>query len=88
MTVKEKIELKLNEAFKPEMLEVIDESHKHAGHVGARPEGETHFHVNMKASALNGQSRVNCQRMVYKALSDELAGPIHALSLGVQGTDS
>ncbi|MDA9771422.1 BolA family transcriptional regulator [Emcibacteraceae bacterium] len=88
MTVKEKIELKLSEAFNPEFLEVIDESHKHAGHVGARPEGETHFHVNMKASALNGHSRVNRQRMVYKALSEELAGPVHALSLGVEGTDA
>ena len=88
MTVKEKIELKLKEAFKPELLEVIDESHKHMGHVGARPEGETHFHVNMKASVLNGQSRVNSQRMVYRALRDELAGPIHALSLGVEGTEA
>lgn len=87
MTVKENIELKLNEAIKPEELEVVDESHKHAGHSGARPEGETHFHVNMIASALNGQNRVARQRMVYKILADEIAGPVHALSLNIKGTE-
>ncbi|MCC3860301.1 BolA family protein [Pseudemcibacter aquimaris] len=87
MSVKETIEAKINDQIKPEQLEVIDESHKHAGHAGARPEGETHFHINMTASALNGQSRVNRQRMIYKVLADELAGPIHALSLDVKGTE-
>lgn len=87
MTVKEIIELKINDALKSDMLEVIDESHKHAGHVGARPEGETHFHINMISSAFNGQSRVASQRMIYKILADELAGPVHALSLNVKGTE-
>lgn len=87
MTVKENVELKVNNSIKPEFLEVIDESHKHAGHVGARPEGETHFHINMTASALNGKSRVERQRLIYKILADELEGPIHALSLSLKGTD-
>lgn len=87
MSVKETIEAKLNDQIKPEQMEVIDESHKHAGHAGARPEGETHFHINMTASALNGQNRVNRQRMIYKILADELAGPVHALSLNLKGTD-
>ncbi len=87
MSVKEIIESKVNEALNPELLEVIDESHKHAGHVGARPEGETHFHINMTASMLNGKNRVERQRMIYKILSDELAGPIHALSLSLKGTN-
>lgn len=87
MTVKENIEKKVNAALSPEFLEVIDESHKHAGHVGARPEGETHFHINMTASALNGQNRVARQRTIYKVLSDELAGPVHALSLTLKGTE-
>ena len=87
MTVKENIEKKVNEALSPEFLEVIDESHKHAGHVGARPEGETHFHINMTASALNDQNRVARQRTIYKILSEELAGPVHALSLTLKGTN-
>jgi len=81
MSVKATIETKLTDAFAPQMLEVIDESHKHKGHVGARPEGETHFHVNMTAVQFDGQGRVARQRMVYKALDAELAGPVHALSL-------
>ncbi len=87
MTVKENIELKVNDALNPEFLEVIDESHKHAGHIGARPEGETHFHINMTASVLNGKNRVARQRLIYKIISDELEGPIHALSLTLKGTD-
>jgi BolA family transcriptional regulator, general stress-responsive regulator len=87
MTVKENIELKLNNAIKSELLEVIDESHKHAGHMGARPEGETHFHVNITAKEFNGQSLVARQRTIYKILADDLAGPVHALSLSVKGTD-
>jgi len=87
MTVKENIELKVNKAINPDFLEVIDESHKHAGHAGARPEGETHFHINMTASELNDKSRVERQRMIYRILADELAGPVHALSLSLKGTE-
>lgn len=87
MTVKENIELKMNKAIKTELLEVIDESHKHAGHVGARPEGETHFHINLTSSDLNGKNRVDRQRIVYRILADELAGPVHALSLTLKGTE-
>lgn len=87
MTVKENIELKVNKSINPEFLEVIDESHKHAGHAGARPEGETHFHINMTASELNGKNRVERQRLIYHILKEELAGPIHALSLSLKGTD-
>jgi len=81
MTVAQTITEKLTEGFAPSKLEVIDESHKHAGHVGARPEGETHFHVVLQSAKFSGQNRVSRQRMVYKALSDELAGPVHALSM-------
>ena len=87
MTVKENIESKMNKAIKAEFLEVIDESHKHAGHVGARPEGETHFHINMTADEFNGTTRVARQRRVYKILAGELAGPVHALSLSLKGTE-
>jgi len=81
MSVAETIEHKLREAFAPSELKVIDESHLHAGHVGARPEGETHFRVELVSAAFTDRNRVDRQRMVYDALRDELAGPVHALSV-------
>jgi BolA protein len=81
MSVAQSIERKLNEAFAPLSLQVIDESHLHAGHVGARPEGETHFRVEVVSAAFADCSRVDRQRMVYDTLREELAGPVHALSV-------
>ena len=81
MTVAESIETKLRNAFAPQTLNVIDESHLHAGHVGARPEGETHFRVEIVSEAFADCGRVERQRLVYGILSDELAGPVHALSV-------
>ena len=72
---------KLGASFAPLALDVVDESARHAGHAGARPGGETHFRVRIVSAAFNGLSRVQRQRMVYLALSEELAGPVHALSL-------
>jgi BolA family transcriptional regulator, general stress-responsive regulator len=81
MSVAQDIERKLKKAFAPTSLKVIDESHLHAGHVGARPEGETHFRVEVVSAAFAGCSRVDRQRLVYDALREELAGPVHALSV-------
>jgi BolA protein len=81
MTVAATIEDKLRRAFRPDTLRVVDESHLHAGHVGARPEGETHFSIEITAAAFAGQTRVARHRLVYDALADELAGPVHALAL-------
>lgn len=81
MTVAQTIETKLNTAFDPVSLTVTDESHLHAGHVGARPEGETHFRVEIVSAVFANQSRVQQQRLVYEVLQDELAGPVHALSV-------
>lgn len=81
MTVAEQIESKLNAAFSPEALEVLDESHQHEGHSGWREGGQTHFRVKMRAAALAEMSRVARSRAVHKALEEELAGPVHALAL-------
>ncbi len=81
MSVKSRIEAKLTAAFRPESLNVVDESHLHAGHAGARPEGETHFRVALVSAAFAGKSRVERHRMVNQALSEELAGPVHALAV-------
>ena len=77
----ETIHNKLTAAFAPTRLEVEDDSHRHAGHAGAREGGESHFNVTIEAAAFAGASKVARQRMVYRALSDELAGPVHALSV-------
>ncbi len=60
---------------------IVDESHRHAGHAGARPEGETHFTVTIVSAAFAGLNRVARQRLVYETLADELATRVHALSL-------
>ncbi|MGE0667073.1 MAG: BolA family protein [Sphingomonadales bacterium] len=83
MSVAERIRTKLTEALAPTALEVIDESHKHKGHRGARPEGETHFHVVVSSEKFAGMMRVARQRLVYNILAEELAGPVHALSLDI-----
>ena len=81
MTVAETIRKKLTEAFAPTRLEIVDESHMHAGHAGARPEGETHFRVEIASETFRGRSRVDRQRMIHDVLGEELAGPVHALSV-------
>jgi BolA family transcriptional regulator, general stress-responsive regulator len=77
----ERMRAALNAAFSPAVLEIIDDSAKHAGHAGHRPEGETHYTVRMQAEAFVGLSRVERQRAVNRALADEFATGLHALSL-------
>jgi BolA protein len=79
--VADAIRRKLTERFQPLRLDILDESHKHKGHAGARPEGETHFRVEIVSAAFASLSRVARQRMVYQALADELRSDVHALSL-------
>jgi BolA family transcriptional regulator, general stress-responsive regulator len=81
MSVAATIRRKLTDRFAPVRLEVEDESHRHVGHEGARPGGETHFAVTIVSAAFLGHSRVARQRLVYQALAEELATRIHALSL-------
>jgi len=81
MTMQDTIRDKLTQAFQPLALTVDDDSHRHAGHAGARPGGETHFRVVIVAPAFAGRSRVERQRMVYAALAAELEGSVHALQL-------
>jgi BolA protein len=79
--ISETIQLKLTDAFQPSRLEIEDDSARHAGHAGAGSGGESHFNVLIEAKAFAGQAKVARQRMVYRALAQELAGPIHALSV-------
>ena len=84
MTVKDIISKKLHDAFVPDSLDVIDESHLHEGHAGHRPGGETHFRVNIVSPSFEGKSRVERHRMINAVLAAELAGSVHALAMKVQ----
>ena len=79
--ISDSIRTKLAAAFSPTRLEVVDDTARHAGHAGARPGGQSHFNVLIESAAFAGVGRVARQRQVYAALSEELAGPVHALSL-------
>ncbi|WP_281299715.1 MULTISPECIES: BolA family protein [unclassified Iodidimonas] len=81
------LQQKLAAAFSPDHLRLRDESHKHEGHAGHRPEGESHFHLEMTSRVFSGQSRVARQRMVYALLADELKQQVHALSLSLAAPD-
>ncbi len=81
MSTAERIAEKLAAALSPVKLEIVDESAQHAGHVGARPEGETHFRVKIIAESFAGKTRIDRQRTVYRILAEELVGGVHALAL-------
>jgi BolA protein len=72
---------KLTEAFAPQSLQVEDESHRHEGHAGARPGGQTHFRVYIVSDAFKGKSRLERHRMINATLAGELSGGIHALAI-------
>lgn len=76
-----RISSKLTAAFSPARLELTDDSARHAGHAGARPGGESHFTLTIVAAAFEGLNRVERQRRINTILAEELAGPVHALSI-------
>lgn len=76
-----RLRAKLEAAFAPERLEVVDASERHRGHGGWREGGESHFDVVIVAAAFQGLSRLARQRAVHAAVAEELAGPVHALSI-------
>ncbi len=72
---------KLTEAFTPQSLNVVDESHQHEGHAGARPGGQTHFRVYIVSEAFKGKTRIDRHRLINQALADDLAAGVHALAI-------
>lgn len=76
----ETIRRRLTAALAPELLEIVDESRKHAGHAGAR-NGGGHYVVTIVSTAFAGKSPLQRHRMVYDALSDAMGAEIHALSI-------
>ena len=91
MTVAATMERKLRERFAPTVLEIVDESARHAGHAGhpggAGQGGETHFSVTLVSAAFTGMGRVARQRLVYQTLAEELNGGVHALALTTRAPD-
>jgi BolA protein len=82
MTVKDDIEERLTAAFHPSVLEVVNESHRHAGHAGDDGTGESHFHVTIRAEAFQAMPRVARHRAVHQALGD-LNQRVHAIALDI-----
>lgn len=77
----EEIRQRLETAFAPAALDVIDESEKHRGHAGYQEGGQSHFRVTLRAAAFAGQSRIARHRAVHAALGPDLMSAIHALAL-------
>ena len=89
--IADSIKEKLTQSFNPSQLEVIDESHKHAGHAGAAQHaakhggGESHFHVTIIAEKFKGMTLLARHRAVMEVLAEEMDGKVHALSLDAKG---
>lgn len=72
---------RLNSALSPTRVELSDDSEKHRGHGGYNPQGESHFSLEIESDAFGGKSRIERQRMVYKALGDLMRERVHALQI-------
>ena len=81
MDIADRMRRKLTEGLAPVRLEIEDQSHRHAGHAGHDPRGESHFHVTVVSAAFDGRSRLERHRLVNRLLAEELAGRVHALAL-------
>jgi BolA protein len=85
MTVTQEIRSRLQAAFAPDRLEVVDESEAHRGHAGHREGGESHFRVVIRAPVFASMNRLDRHRAVHAALGSALVGRIHALALDIGG---
>ncbi len=85
--MEDRIRQKLARGLLPLVMEIVNDSARHAGHAGDDGSGESHFHVKIVSSSFNGKGRVERQRMVYDLLQEEMAGPVHALSVKAIAAD-
>jgi BolA protein len=90
-SVKDTIAAKLAAALDPVSLDVIDESHQHAGHAlhpgGVEPRGETHFRIKVVSPRFAGKSRIERHRMINDLVAAELAAGVHALAIEARAPD-
>lgn len=85
MRIADEIHARLDAAFAPEVLSVVDDSESHRGHAGWRDGGETHFNIRLRAPVLAPMSRIERHRAVHAALGADLVARIHALALDISG---
>ena len=83
----DRIAARLTEALAPSFLDVIDELGRHAGHVGARPSGGTHYRVRIVSAKFGGLSRIARHRIVYSVLPAEFADGLHALAIDAKAPE-
>tara|TARA_R110002096_G_scaffold13386_7_gene47532 strand:+ start:1531 stop:1791 length:261 start_codon:yes stop_codon:yes gene_type:complete len=83
MRVAGEIEARLSAAFAPQVLDVVNESHLHAGHAGDDGSGESHFNVTIRAVAFGPMTRIQRHRAIHQALGPDLIARIHALELDI-----
>lgn len=81
MTMQERIVARLTTALDPTLLDVVDESERHAGHAGAREGGGTHYRVRIVSAHFERKSRIERHRQVYDLLTAEFSDGLHALAL-------
>ena len=81
MRAEDSITQKLRQAFAPVALEVVNDSHRHAGHAGSPGSGESHFSIEVVSDRFAGKSRVERHRMINEVLAEELKSRIHALAI-------
>jgi BolA protein len=72
---------RLHSSLSPSRVELNDDSEQHRGHGGYNPAGESHFSLTIQSAAFTGKSRVERQRLVYKALGDLMDERVHALAI-------
>lgn len=84
MGITDEMATRLNKAFSPEQIEIIDESEQHRGHAGYQEGGESHFHITLKAKIFAKMSLLERHRAIHKALGDDIINRIHALALTVE----
>ena len=82
----ERIELKLRAALNPESLDLVDDSHKHAGHAGAKG-GGGHYDLTIVSEQFSGVNTVGRHRLIYSALAEMMPAEIHALSIKAYAPD-
>lgn len=81
MSTTQEISDRLETAFAPRELEVVDDSESHRGHAGFQEGGESHFNVRIRSERFKGLNRIARHRAVHSALGPDLMGRIHALAL-------
>jgi BolA protein len=85
MSITDEMRDKLQTAFQPRVLRIIDDSEAHRGHAGYKEGGESHFNVIIEDPVFEPMSRIARHRAIHEALGKDLVSRIHALALQVSG---